>query len=268
MVEPGIGDVVQAGAGAALTLVGQANGAYQLAVLVTEGGAVDAGTCEIAYALDAASPIGPNFWEQAVIPASGLFPIPGAGFSLQFDPTANLVVDTTYEAPALGSRAQQFAAVVQWRLLLQEIGDTWTWRFGAEFLLAQEAPPRVTWVTTDDVYDHLRGPGANPRKRRTRHTGIEVHVWGVLRQDTEVMIDQVQDGLYLAGFGSFKIHKGMWPNQKQASAGPLTNLGQYYVFLVTVEIPVTDGPLLTGTATSAPLTPQLMVGIPPEPAPG
>lgn len=253
--------------------------AYQLAVLVTEGGNVADGTCEIALALDAnltkfdGQSI-PTFQEEIVIPASGLYPVPGANFSLQFDPTGTLVLDDTYSAQPLSlqgnpaAAVEQFAAFVIWRLLWQGIGEGWAFAFGAENIEISSAPPRLLFVAPDDVFGPARGLAKNPRRRRTQHAGFEVHCWHVDRGSTEAMAKSVQDSVYQVAFGTFRLLKGTWPAERGEKRGVTTNAGFVYVFTFTAEIPVLDPARITGQVTSVPFTPTLYVGIPPEPDTG
>ncbi len=151
-----------------------------------------------------------------------------------------------------GSRLEQVVAAVTAQL--PSAGAGITIHIGSEFLMQNEAPPRIVWVPTKDRYGPPRGVGGNPRNVRTRHVGYECHVWGVDYEAAELLADQVQAALYFLYWGVFQVTEGQWPQNLGATAGEVTQFGRNYVFFFTIDIPIAEAGQTTGTATSAPLT--------------
>lgn len=137
-----------------------------------------------------------------------------------------------------------------------------TW-VGEEYLINNDAPPRVIWVPTRDQFDgalrYSKPPTAmTPRSIFTRRAGCQIHVWGagtVVDTNpykdiaaTELLLNRFLYMLRQVAYGAFTLTGGSW--LPKANRG---ELGRCYLLDVTFDIPVVPAPADDAT-TSVTLT--------------
>lgn len=141
-----------------------------------------------------------------------------------------------------------------------------TYLVGADKLYNQDSPPRIVWVPGREV---IAGPHAqggdgvsNPRPLRTRHTQVQVHVWGVdpggnAEQDlaaTEVLANHLVAAINGVCHGAWDTHSASW-DTGQAST---TRKGILYVLDLELQVPFTRELDTLHVVTSMPITPQVI----------
>ncbi len=134
-----------------------------------------------------------------------------------------------------------------------------TCHFGPEYLVTEEAPPRIVWVPTMDRFDGPAKGGQNPRDIYSVPTGVDIHLWGADAAGTGVegaayrgamqLRDAVLNAMHakIRGVG-FSVTQGLHPATDQA----VTRYGWLYVLSITVGIPVVRP--VAATATPAGVT--------------
>jgi hypothetical protein len=130
------------------------------------------------------------------------------------------------------------------------------WRDGGEHLGANDSPPRVVWVPTEDAYsaseihgDSTYPLATSPRPLLQCDATVEVHLWGRERDETEQIRDAFVASLRRAAGAAFKVTRGFWPVQ---DAKALVQQGRVYVLTISFPIPILDvvQPLATVTTTA------------------
>jgi hypothetical protein len=130
------------------------------------------------------------------------------------------------------------------------------WRDGGEHLGAQDAPPRVVWVPTEDTYvasefhydDSTFPPTAdNPRPLLLCNATVQVHLWGASRDDAEHMRDVFVAALRAAAGAAFKVLGGFWPVQ---DAQFIVQAGRVYVLTISFLVPILDAKPGSATLTA------------------
>jgi hypothetical protein len=130
------------------------------------------------------------------------------------------------------------------------------WMDGGEHLGANNSPPRVVWVPTEDAYsaseihgDSTYPLATSPRPLLQCDATVEVHLWGRERDETEQLRDAFVASLRRAAGAAFKVTRGFWPVQDSRS---LTQSGRVYVLTISFPIPILDvvQPLATVTTTT------------------
>jgi hypothetical protein len=130
------------------------------------------------------------------------------------------------------------------------------WMDGGEHLGANNSPPRVVWVPTDDAYsaseihgDSTYPLATSPRPLLQCDATVDVHLWGRDRDETEQIRDALVAALRRAAGAAFKVLRGFWPVQ---DAKALVQQGRVYVLTISFPIPILDvvQPLATVTTTT------------------
>lgn len=120
-----------------------------------------------------------------------------------------------------------------------------TVRDGGEWLGANDAPPRVVFVPTDEIltgaaelhYDGTFTATGTSRPLAQRDCTVEVHVWGKDRAATEELVGHTVNAIRRAAGAAYRLASGSWKTQDAAA---LTQLGRAYVFQATFLVPVLE----------------------------
>ena|ERR1041385_3588857 len=137
---------------------------------------------------------------------------------------------------------------------------------GPENLKVHDLPPRVVFVPRREPWGPSETVGADPRQMYTRECGVQCYLWGADYDATETLINQVVTAIHGYTYGSEVGKYGEW----DPGSDGLVKLGRLYVFDAMIKVPVFETPqdFTTGTVTSIPETPVLVVGAPPADSPG
>lgn len=159
-----------------------------------------------------------------------------------------------------------------------------TFKFGAEFISDNDAPPRVVMVPARDTFDtaqanRLTKP-AEPRSRGTRWAGVMFHVWAAGDESSEdsyphiraveALTDRLIIAMRDAAFGAYRLEEG---ELQLADTG---HFGRVYVFGAKFALPIVpaESPTEQTTFTNVdelsggiPNIPDAVEDPPPDPGP-
>jgi len=139
---------------------------------------------------------------------------------------------------------------------------------GSKFLAVQDRPPRIVFVWTGAKYGPPVTAGADPKQLWTRSLVFRVHCWGADEDDAEALAGQVEVAIHQMASPSYELHTGECPDEVANGGGNLSLKGFRYLFLATIDTPVTEEAYRTAVVTSIPETGVLVVGAPPTDSPG
>ncbi len=124
------------------------------------------------------------------------------------------------------------------------IGQTTFW-YGEENLPSQDSIfPRVIWVPVSDSYsgseDYALGTTQrnSPRSLMTTVSQVDAHIWGIDRRRTDILRQQVINGIHFAAQNVYSIDSGQW----QLNNDQISKFGALYVLRFSVKEPLTVFP--------------------------
>jgi hypothetical protein len=221
MPAPGYSAVAHVGPGSGVvTPSGTPCGTFSPVLKVTQGGAP--GTAKGQLSLDGGINFAPEFTLVA----------PAATYDVPLDP-----------APAQSGMQLAFSGTFNQ-------GDTYSWSascapyffMGEEWLESQGVFPRVVWVpvTTDWVgtedYAGTQNQVNAPRALAMGSHRIEAHCWGADYQRTELLRDQVINGLASGAPSPMRLVSGEWQRGKDE----FNRAGRGYTLTFQVKAPVLE----------------------------
>jgi hypothetical protein len=127
----------------------------------------------------------------------------------------------------------------------QSLGVSVAVRDGGEWLGANDSPPRVVFVPTEEIltgaaelhYDGTFTATGTPRPLAQRECAVEVHVWGRDRAATDELVGHTVNAIRRSAGAAYRLASGSW---KQQDSAALTQYGRAYVFQVTFLVPVLE----------------------------
>lgn len=136
---------------------------------------------------------------------------------------------------AIGARANE-----EWPLVYPDAPEI-TIEVTDDAVNYQQSPPRAVFYPQGEAYgtkdfasgDRKRGDTKpNPGQLYTRRSGVQVHVWGGSRTETEELLHAILRATYEVTFGSSFVNGGRWLSRST------TKLGNVYLLDLTFQIPV------------------------------